>query len=171
VAAAVASQKKAYALMGSQGGEKEIEKMIADQARKGLDRMAPEQRKAVADPEAYVKNVTAAQMAAFNSPWFRYFLDYDPVPALEAVKCPVLALFGEKDAQVSPKQNLPVMEKAFRKGKNHDVTFKVFPGANHLFLEAKSGSPAEYTSLEKVFVPGFLDTISSWILDKTGQLK
>jgi hypothetical protein len=167
IAEAVASQKKAYALMGKPEGEKEIERMMADQVRKGLVRMTPEQRQAVADPDAYVKNVTAAQLAALHSPWFRFFLDYDPRPALEAVRCPVLALFGEKDMQVSPKQNLPVMEKALKKGGNPDVTFKVIPGANHLFQKAKTGSPSEYAALEKDFAPGFLDTISSWILATT----
>ncbi|MDD8013628.1 MAG: alpha/beta fold hydrolase [Acidobacteriota bacterium] len=164
---ALASQKKVYSLMGSPAGEKEIEKMVADEVRKSLDKMTPEQKQAVSDPDAYVKNVTAAQIATFNSPWFRYFLAHDPAPALEAVPCPVLALFGEKDVQVSAKQNLPAMEKAFQKGGNKDVTFKVFPQANHLFLKAKTGSPSEYASLEKVFVPDFLDTISSWILEKT----
>jgi pimeloyl-ACP methyl ester carboxylesterase len=171
VAEAVASQKKAFALMDSPEGGKEIEKFIADEARKGLDKMTPEQRKAVADPEAYVKSITAAQMISFNSPWFRYFLAYDPAPALAAVKCPVLALFGEKDMQVSAKQNLPIMEQAFKKGGTADVTFKVFPGANHLFQAARTGSSSEYANLEKVFVPGFLETISSWILEKSGLKK
>ena len=115
----------------------------------------------------YVQNAAKAQTMTFHSPWFRYFLAYDPGPALEQAKCPVLALFGEKDLQVSPRQNLAVMEKALQEGGNPDVTFKVFPEANHLFLKAKTGSPSEYASQEKVFVPGFLDTISSWILEKT----
>ncbi len=167
VAETLASQKRSYELMGKPEGEKEIEKMMADQARKELERMPPEKRQAVVDPEAYVKNVVAAQMIAFRSPWFRYFMDYDPASVLETVKCPVLALFGEKDTQVSPKQNLPVMEKAFQKGGNGDVTLKVIPEANHLFQKAITGSPSEYAALEKAFVPGFLDTISSWILEKT----
>ncbi len=169
IAEAVAQQKRVYTLMGTPDGEKEIARLIADQARKGLDKMPPEQRKAVADPEAYVQNVAKAQTMTFNSPWFRFFLAYDPAPALAAVKCPVLALFGEKDLQVSPRQNRAVMEQAFKKGENPDVTVKVFADANHLFLAAKTGSPSEYASLEKVFVPGFLDTISSWILEKTSR--
>lgn len=164
---ALAGQQKVYALMGSPAGEKEIEKVVADEVRKSLDKMTPEQRKAVSDPNEYVKNAAAAQIATLNSPWFRYFLSYDPAPALEALPCPVLALFGEKDTQVSPKQNLPAMEKAFQKGGSKNVTFKVFPGANHLFQKANTGSPTEYATLEKAFVPGFLETISAWILEKT----
>ena len=43
-------------------------------------------------------------------PWFRYFLTYDPRPALAKVHCPVLALIGEKDRQVPPRENLAQIE-------------------------------------------------------------
>lgn len=168
---ALAEQKRAYALLDQPQGEKEIEKMIAAQARGQLQTMSPEQKQAIADPEAYVKSAVAAQLAALQSPWFRFFLDYDPAPALALVKCPVLALFGEKDTQVSPRQNLPAMKKAFQKGGNEDVTFKVFPDANHLFQKASSGSPSEYAALKKEFVPGFLETISGWIVKKAKKTK
>ena len=166
IAELLSQQKRVYTLMGTPEGEKEIAKLIADQARRGLEKMPPEQRKAVTDPEAYVQNVANAQAMTFNSPWFRYFLAYDPAPALTAVKCPVLALFGGKDTQVAVRQNLPVMEQAFKKGGNRDATIKILPEANHLFQKAGTGSPSEYATLEKAFVPGFLDTISSWILEK-----
>jgi hypothetical protein len=167
IARAIALQKRIYKLMGTPEGEKEIAKMLADQARVELEKMPAEQRKAITDPEAYVQNVAKAQAMAFNSPWFRYFLAHDPAPALAAAKCPVLALFGAKDMQVSARQNLPVMERAFKKGGNRDATVKVLPEANHLFQKAKTGSPAEYATLEKEFVPGFLEMISAWILEKT----
>ncbi len=167
IAEAISQQKRVYTLMGTPEGEKEIAKLIADQARQALEKMPPDQRKAVTDPEAYVQNAAKAQTMAFNSPWFRYFLAYDPAPALAAVKCPVLALFGGKDMQVAARQNLPVMEQAFKKGSNRDATLKIIPEANHLFQQAKTGSPSEYATLDKAFVPGFLDTISSWILEKT----
>jgi pimeloyl-ACP methyl ester carboxylesterase len=167
IAEAISQQKRVYTLMGTPEGEKEIAKLLADQARRSLEKMPPEQRKAVSDPEAYVQNVAKAQSMTFNSPWFRYFLAYDPAPALAAVKCPVLALFGGKDMQVAARQNLPVMEQAFKQGDNRNVTLKIIPEANHLFQQAKTGSPSEYASLAKAFVPGFLDTISSWILEKT----
>lgn len=167
IAEAISQQKRVFKLMGTPEGEKEIERLIAVEARKGLEKMTPEQRKAVADPEAYVQNVVRAQALVFKSPWFRSFLAYDPAPALAAVKCPVLALFGGKDMQVAARQNLPVMERAFKKGGNPDVTFKIFPEANHLFQKAKTGSPSEYATLEKAFIPGFLETVASWILEKT----
>ena len=34
-----------------------------------------------------------------QSPWFRFFLTYDPAPTLRTVRIPTLALNGEKDVQ------------------------------------------------------------------------
>ena len=77
------------------------------------------------------------QVAQIVSPWMQYFIKYDPAPALEKVKCPVLAVNGEKDLQVPPKENLQAIEKALRKGGNQNVTIREFPGLNHLFQDAK----------------------------------
>ena len=50
------------------------------------------------------------------TPWFRYFLTYDPRPALRQVKCPVLAINGEKDLQVPPKENLAAIRESLQAG-------------------------------------------------------
>ncbi len=55
-----------------------------------------------------------AQVRMLVSPWFRYYLDYDPLPALQKTMCPVLALNGEKDLQVSSKENLAKIQKALQ---------------------------------------------------------
>jgi uncharacterized protein len=104
-----------------------------------------------------------AQIHAMSSPWFRYFLDYDPVPALRKVKCPVLALNGEKDLQVSAEDNLPVLRKALEDAGNKDVTIKEFPGLNHLFQHCDTGSPSEYGAIEVTISPEVLETIGNWI--------
>src|SRR5581483_4641175 len=59
----------------------------------------PEAEKKQAEAQ---KGMIDQQMKAVRSPWFRYFLTYDPRPALQKVRCPVLALIGEKDFQVPP---------------------------------------------------------------------
>jgi pimeloyl-ACP methyl ester carboxylesterase len=102
-----------------------------------------------------------AEMAA--SPWFRFFLTYDPAPGLARVKCPVLAVNGALDTQVSAKQNLPAIERALRAGGNRDVTVKEFPGLNHLFQTARTGSPMEYGNIEETMSPAVLNAISAWI--------
>ncbi len=167
IEANLADQKRIFALVKSPGNEKEIENTITAASRKAFEAMTPEEKKSIADPEAFIRNYVKGQMASLGSPWFRYFISYDPAPALKQVKCPILALYGAKDLQVPPAQSIPVLEKIVKEGKNKDVTIKVLPEANHLFLKADTGSPTEYATMDKTFVPGFLDTISAWILEKS----
>lgn len=125
------------------------------------------------DPAAQALPPQARQAAArfLTSPWMRYFLTYDPVPALTATRCPVLALYGSKDLQVPPSQNLPPLRQALAAGGNRDVRAEELPGLNHLFQHAATGSPAEYAGIEETMDPAVLDEIASWILQrKPGDL-
>ncbi|CAG5012702.1 hypothetical protein DYBT9275_05230 [Dyadobacter sp. CECT 9275] len=103
------------------------------------------------------------QVILLTSPWMNFFIQYDPVPALENVKCPVLALNGEKDVQVPPKENLPAIKTALLKAGNKDFEVKELPGLNHLFQEAGTGLPSEYGIIEQTFSPIALKEITSWI--------
>jgi len=105
----------------------------------------------------------AAQIHMLSSPWFRFFLDYDPVPTLQKVKCPVLALNGEKDLQVSAAENLPVIQKTLEDAGNKNVTTKSLPTLNHLFQHADSGTPTEYGAIEETISPEVLQIIGDWV--------
>lgn len=100
----------------------------------------------------------------FTGAWMQYFLRYDPVPVLQKVKCPVLALNGSKDLQVPAKENLEGIRAALAKGGNRNVTVKELPGLNHLFQEAQTGLPQEYPTIDQTISPSALSEISSWIL-------
>ena len=99
-----------------------------------------------------------------TSPWMRYTLTYDPATALRKVACPVLALNGEKDLQVSAAQNLPAIKKALEEGGNKQIEINEMPGLNHLFQTAKTGSPTEYAQIEETISPVALDKVATWIL-------
>jgi len=101
------------------------------------------------------------------SPWLRFFLTYDPKPALMKVKCPVLAINGEKDLQVPPKENLSAIEEALKAGGNKDYTVKELPGLNHLFQTTTTGSPMEYSKIEETMSPAALTIIGDWIVEHT----
>lgn len=107
------------------------------------------------------------QMQQIATPWMRYFIKYNPAPALEKVKCPVLALNGEKDLQVPPKENLAAIKAALSKGGNKKVTAIELPNLNHLFQECKTGSPQEYATIEQTFAPVALTEITKWIKTQT----
>jgi pimeloyl-ACP methyl ester carboxylesterase len=111
-------------------------------------------------PPAFVQR----QIHWTSSPWFHYFLDYDPLPALQETKCPVLVLDGERDLQVPPQENLPLARKALEDGGNKDFQVIELPGLNHEFQHCYMGLPAESRAIEETFAPDALTTISAWIL-------
>ena len=113
-----------------------------------------------AAPSAFLQR----QIHWTSSPWFRYFLDYDPALALQNTKCPVLVLSGERDLQVPPKENLPLARKALETGGNKDFQVIELPGLNHQFQHCYLGLPAESRAIEETFAPEALSTISTWIL-------
>lgn len=99
-----------------------------------------------------------------TSSWMLYFLKFDPASALEKVKCPVLAINGDKDLQVPADVNLDEIKTALAKGGNNKATTKVLPNLNHLFQECKTGLPDEYGTIEQTLSPIALEEISKWIL-------
>ncbi|MCU0413778.1 MAG: alpha/beta fold hydrolase [Ignavibacteriaceae bacterium] len=107
------------------------------------------------------------QLNVLLGKWFRYFVKYDPYPTLTKVKCPVLAINGEKDLQVPPKENLSAIEKALIEGGNKNYKIVEMPGLNHLFQKSETGSPIEYGNIEETFSPDAMKVISDWILTVT----
>jgi pimeloyl-ACP methyl ester carboxylesterase len=112
------------------------------------------------------KNIDA-QLRQIGSPWFRFFLTHDPRPTLAQVRCPVLALCGQNDLQVAPRENLTAIEQALKSGGNARVTIQELPGLNHLFQTSATGLPADYARIDETIAPSVLSLIGDWI---TGQL-
>ncbi|MFC2101317.1 alpha/beta hydrolase family protein [Bacteroidota bacterium] len=106
-------------------------------------------------------------IGVLTSVWYRYFLTYDPYPALTQVQCPVMALIGENDLQVPAKKNLEFIEKALQEGGNTNYLIKELKGLNHLFQTSETGSPGEYSKIEETFAPEALEIITKWILEVT----
>jgi hypothetical protein len=112
---------------------------------------------------------TARQQAqTIGSPWFRFFLTYDPRPTLRRVKVPVLAINGALDLQVPSQDNLRAIEAALREGGNANVTAREFAGLNHLFQPATTGAPSEYGTIETTMSPEVLEAIAGWITERFG---
>jgi pimeloyl-ACP methyl ester carboxylesterase len=114
--------------------------------------------------EAAARQATATILAGASTPWFRFMLAYDPRPTLERVRCPVLAINGERDTQVIAHENLDAIRSALEAGGNRDVTIKALPGLNHLFQTSTTGRPDEYESIDETIAPAALDLIGDWIV-------
>jgi pimeloyl-ACP methyl ester carboxylesterase len=92
-----------------------------------------------------------------NHHW-RCDVQHDPRATLMKVRCPVLALGGEKDMQVPAQENLAIIEEALKAGGNTQSTVREFPGLNHGF-NVDHG--------EETISPLVLQTISDWIIART----
>ncbi len=143
--------------------EKQIRKIMTGT----LSKLNEEEKEALGASEAAIE----IQLKMILSRWFRFFLEYDPKPTLMKVKCPVLAMNGQLDLQVPPKENLSAIEEALKAGGNTSYTIRELSGHNHLFQRTKTGAISEYARIEETMSPIALETISQWILTKTEKIE
>lgn len=105
----------------------------------------------------------SAQISSMTSPWYLHFMRYDPAQDLKNLKCPVLALNGEKDIQVDAAMNLTAIQERITGNGNKNVTVKAYPNLNHLFQTCEKGTLTEYGQLEETINPEVLKDIIEWI--------
>ncbi|HEY4902850.1 MAG TPA: alpha/beta fold hydrolase [Candidatus Sulfotelmatobacter sp.] len=159
------------AIDAASGQSPEESEKAATREREVLNLLKTEKDDATLDKDLRAKlagDVPDAQIGVsikqLTSPWFRFFISYDPATALRKVTCPVLAINGEKDTQVPPKLNLPAIRKALEEGGNKHFEVDELHGLNHLFQTAKTGAPSEYAQIEETISPIALEKMASWIL-------
>lgn len=139
----------------------ELENRLIAEAKAELEKSHPE---GVSDSTMNVaKMQIKAQIHSSNNKWFKFFLEYDPLPDFEKASCPFFAIYGEKDNQVPAALNVPIIEKMIKEKGKTNYSFEIIPKANHLFLETETGKVSEYATMKKEFVPGFLDEIVKWM--------
>ena len=155
--------EKIFSLIKEEKDEKTIEEKLRQMFMADWAELNEEEKSRIGDPEVFLK----AQLQSLLSPWLKFFLTYDPKPTLSKVKCPVLAINGEKDLQVPPKENLNAIEEALVAGGNKNFIVKELPGLNHLFQTAQTGLPAEYVKIEETISPEALKIIGDWIFEQT----
>jgi hypothetical protein len=154
--------EKIFSVIKEERSKEEIEEKLRSVFMVEWGKLSEEEKSRIGNPEEYLK----ARLPNLLSPWFRFFLTYDPQPTLSQVKCPVLAINGEKDLQVPPKENLSAIKEALQTEGNENFTIKELPGLNHLFQTAQTGVPAEYAKIEETISPMALKIISDWIMQQ-----
>jgi fermentation-respiration switch protein FrsA (DUF1100 family) len=148
----------------SDKNDEEIEQSLESILTEAFDFLSEKEKQEAGDKKMFIEG----QMKTLLSPWFRYFVKYDPYPTLKKVKCPVLAINGEKDLQVPPKENLSAIEQALTEGGNENYKTIEMPGLNHLFQNSKTGAPIEYGNIEETFSEDAMKIIADWI---NGEIK
>jgi uncharacterized protein len=160
-----ATQRKIFGVLNSEKDDTIAAKKLREILNEAAEETKPDEKAEAGSVEAAIE----MQIKQVLAPWFRYFVAYDPAIELNALHCPVLALWGEKDLQVPPKENMPLVEQALKRAGNKDAVLKVLPGLNHLFQTANTGSVSEYAQIEETFSPAALTVIGDWIAGRTGR--
>jgi hypothetical protein len=155
--------RKGYNELLSDKDDEQLKQALIAIINEAYESLSDAEKLEVGNKEMMVES----QLGMLLSPWFRYFVQYDPYPTLTKVKCPVLAINGEKDLQVPPKENLSAIEKALKEGGNKNYKIVEMPGLNHLFQKSETGTPTEYGKIEETFSPDAMKVISDWILKVT----
>ena len=156
-----------------------VTRVMAGTASPGRD-IVMEQNRYVIDSVAHLTGAQrdtvlararrAVDSAAKVPGWQGFFLNYDPTPTATRVRARVLILQGETDRQVPPAE-AERLATAFRAGVMPNVTVRVFPATNHLFVEDSSGAFADatgrlrYPTLPSLHVrKDVLGSIADWLV-------
>ncbi|MFO0890744.1 MAG: alpha/beta fold hydrolase [Isosphaeraceae bacterium] len=97
------------------------------------------------------------------APAFRSLLRADPSSALRQLRCPVLALNGQRDLQVEPETNLDAIRRALDAHRHPFTIVELVPGVNHLFQECATGRIEEYESIVEDVSSRVLSLVADWI--------
>jgi pimeloyl-ACP methyl ester carboxylesterase len=129
-----------------------MESLVLAQVESGLFPFTEDQARAAARSQAQF----------YAGPWMRFFLTYDPAPALRELKCPVFAVNGTLDFPVWHAQNLDAIRRTITEA-GGDVTIKRYAGLNHRLQPARTGLPDEYASEEITIDEQVLADVAAWI--------
>jgi pimeloyl-ACP methyl ester carboxylesterase len=139
---------------------------VARTRGQGWDRL--EAATQAARDKKWLARVQPATKLADIVPSWKLEMGYDPMPALEKVKCPVLAVFGELDTLTPVTETVANYRKGLGKAGNKDLTIKVFPNADHaLLVWPKPGDQTHWP----VLAAGYLDTMTNWIKEHVAVRK
>ena len=101
------------------------------------------------------------QDAVQQTPWLKWFCNYDPSDDIRNTRCPVFALNGDRDCQVLSSLNLEAIRSLLPASDRNMI--KECPALNHLFQHCTTGLPTEYGQIEETISPEVLEDIAKWI--------
>jgi hypothetical protein len=88
--------------------------------------------------------------------WFKDEMNYDPVPALRAIKVPTLFLFGDKDQLIPVEKSVEIIRHVQAESGNKDFTIQVFQNVDHqMFKVTPEG--------DRNMNPEYLETMHKWL--------
>jgi uncharacterized protein len=127
-----------------------------------------------------IQELLASQRAIAQQPWaaqlggeaddaelrfMRDVIDFDPLPILERVRCPLLGIWGAGDVLVPAHRSAAVFAAALAKAGNQQFRLEVFANADHriaVIEQATSREQVEWSAARR-FAPGYLETMTDWL--------
>ena len=90
------------------------------------------------------------------------FLALNPADYITKMRCPLLALGGEKDCQVPAEENLRIISDVC---KQSDLPYNVIllTGINHLGQVCNTGAVDEYATLGQAHDDKVLESLVNWL--------
>lgn len=140
--------------MSAIGLPKETVDSYCNSISKALDEIASGKKASeinIDDVPVALKPVTIKALQQADTPYIRHFLTVDVGKLLPEIKCPVLALNGNKDTQVDCDANTTRIEKGLANCKH---SIKKMDGVNHLFQHCNTGIVTEYQQIEETIFAG-----------------
>ena len=162
-------QRLAFEAIASGDGWDEAEAALRTLARQQVEALPEQTRNALGDLDDYLDVIIGQELAVWQSPSFMSFVEYDPRPAIAALRVPVMALFGELDTLVRADVNATAASETISDSDVPGYAIATVFGANHQFQKAITGSPDEYDLLRPEFVPEFLDFLLPWLTEQVAS--
>ena len=96
------------------------------------------------------------------TPWMRTFLTLNPAVYIAKMRCPLLAIGGEKDCQVLAEANLSAIKRVCKKNR---VEFSIvqLKDINHLGQVCQTGAVDEYATLGQAPDNRVLESLANWL--------
>jgi pimeloyl-ACP methyl ester carboxylesterase len=96
-------------------------------------------------------------------PHFQYLCSINPDDFLRRVKCPVLALMGDKDVSGPCTLTLKAIEDAFKAAGKINYTIHEMKNMNHFFQSVNPDNVQNSQDIDETISPIVLDLVSSWV--------
>lgn len=90
--------------------------------------------------------------------------NYDPVPVLERIDQPVLAIWGDKDRQTPPGDSLRVFQAVFDRIGKANYTLRTLPNTQHAAFRTTDG----FDQLPEL-APGYAQLVGDWVQGLPGS--
>jgi len=137
-----------------------VSRVVADRGRRLLVTAGGRRRRGLRWLE--LGELVDASLPERASPESQRFWSYDPVPDLERLQVPLLAVFGARDSFVPVDTTLRLLRGAVARSGNPKVQIVVLPDTAHGLWETQVDSGAAFVRARR-YAPTYWSTLGAWL--------